>query len=254
MGFHAPPKDRKQLRARFIKLAKEYHPDQNTCVEADTTKRMVEITEAYKILKELLDTSGGGSRGPHARDIHSSVNAMQRRRTHGGGGDASVEEEVAASFVVPGASLSLYGFTLPWQRMSVRSKTEEAMNRLEKSMDMSFSDYVSAVRAVEKERRHREEARKRDARMSEGSHGFTAEYFEQLNEARQALHGGHRREGYEEGRTGERRGGSDSSLGRRASTSAIPLAFRFYGKRLSWALCGIPRRTWDAFRFIVFGQ
>lgn len=231
LGFQTPPTNKRDLKKRFIQLTKENHPDLHADNEKAATERMVQLTQAYACLKKVLE-----------HGVHYKANAAarshrrQKEGTASGESSASHEaewEEVAASFRAPGSSLSLRGFTLPWQRATSSTVTASMESKLHEP-NVSFHDFVVFARQLEKNRCKKEERIRDDAAMAEGSHGFTAEYFDNTQKNSAA------RRGLREGSGG--------------STHVVWLGMFYYGRRLRRMAAEAPRNAWHTIRYIVLGQ
>lgn len=83
--------DKAQLRARFMELARRYHPDSsaaNGIPEAEAQRRMVEVNRAYGLLKPLFDHSDApvqrdlvGDDATVGSGVHVSYTGRHARRT-----------------------------------------------------------------------------------------------------------------------------------------------------------------------------
>ncbi|KPI83152.1 hypothetical protein ABL78_7819 [Leptomonas seymouri] len=227
LGFQNPPTNKRDLKKRFITLTKESHPDLHADNEKAATERMVQLTQAYACLKKVLE---------HGVQYKASATAGTRaaRRPKKNGQPPLHEEDwegVATDFRAPGSSISLRGFTLPWQRAASSTATASAASKM-LDPNVSFRDFVYAARQLEKDCQRREERVRRDAATADGTHGFTADYFE-----------GIRRD------SAARRG---LSVGL-ASTHVARLGARYYGHRLLRFVTEAPRNTWRSIRYIVLG-
>ncbi|CBH13481.1 chaperone protein DNAj, putative [Trypanosoma brucei gambiense DAL972] len=172
MGFAAPPIERRVLRRRYVELVKKHHPDNNG--PESSAEVMANITAAYKTLQCLAGKQKEAMRG-------NNVDRSDTPSTGGGGREEM--EVVAASFVVPGAPLSMANWDLPWQRgkTTTQKRKQEKDEQLLREGSTSLFEYVALARALEKRRGAQAERIAAALRSSEGSHGFGSGYFEQLH-------------------------------------------------------------------------
>ncbi|CAD2222599.1 chaperone protein DNAJ [Angomonas deanei] len=218
MDFKVPPNNKKDLKTRFIHLAKERHPDQNHNSDAATTD-MVRLTEAYKTLKKVIEE------GVATRPVVKAEGAT--------GEDM---ESVARSFVVPGSSVSLRGFTLPWQRAPTRTASTAAAEEL-LSTSTSFTTYVSGIRQAAADRRRREERIDKDAARSEGSHGFTAEHFAEMRRMKERMRVEHPSD--------------EEAYLSTQGTSWVRLTWRYYGRKFRCYVKKLPQTIRESLRYII---
>ncbi|KEG10935.1 chaperone protein DNAJ [Trypanosoma grayi] len=223
MGFAAPPLDKRILKKRYVELAKKHHPDQSG-PEA-SVDRMASVTEAYKTLQHLLEDGRRGVSSFNSRRSHTSGGGGGSSSDGGGNSRDDMRAE-AASFVAPGATLSMAGWTLPWQRGPTTSARREKERHLREEAT-SLYNYVKQVRALEREDAAREARLKAEMKSSEGSHGFTAEHFEETRRMQQR-----------------------DVPWRAQRESLLRLWWRYHRQRLSKA----PRRWWNAARYVLLGH
>ena len=136
LGFSAPPHDRRELKKRFLELAKKYHPDR----PGGSAVKMTRLNQAYAMLKKLQDN---GCRSP------------RNGSTSGDGPGSSTDIDIngAPSFVVPGVNVSTSEMWLPWQR--------QAMGRVEAKGPLAFDSLYRFVKHSRyMERRKQEELAK----------------------------------------------------------------------------------------------
>lgn len=227
LGFQTPPTNKRDLKKRFIQLTKENHPDLHADNEKAATERMVQLTQAYACLKKVLE-----------HGVHYQRNSAAKGKKEDKSSTSKHEEEwadVAASFRAPGSSISLRGFTLPWQRSSSSTTTTAMEAKLHES-NISFNDFVHFARQLERDRRRKEARIKADAATADGTHGFTADYFENTQKNSEA-----------------RRGGGSGSGGP-ASTHVVRLGAFYYGRRLRRFVTEAPRNAWHTIRYIFLGH
>ncbi|KAG5510334.1 hypothetical protein JKF63_07663 [Porcisia hertigi] len=238
LGYRVPPTNKRDLKKRFVQLTKETHPDLHAGDEKAATARMVQLTEAYTCLKKLLE-----HRVQHAQrtDFGERPFGAGASTKPGTAAQSHANEwaEVAASFRAPGSSISLRGFALPWQRTTTTSNSSSSttiasMEAKMSEANLSFSDFVRYARRHEQQHRQREEAIRNDAAMADGTHGFTAEYFEKTQANRAAMRGT------------EKHG--------MVSTRLMALGALYYGRRLRRALTEAPRTAWHTLRYIISGH
>ncbi|EPY31200.1 chaperone protein DNAJ [Strigomonas culicis] len=227
MNFKVPPTDKKELKKRFITLAKERHPDLNTERSEKATAEMVKLTEAYATLKKLIEAG-----------VTVSATAPMAA-----GGPQADMASVAASFVTPGSSLSLRGFTLPWQRSVTTTAATKAAAQLD-AEEVGFREYARRMRALRRQETQRDARIRDDAAQSAGSHGFTAEHFAEMEKMRERLRFSDR------DAAGEQRvpGGGTARCG---SVQLLPLLWRYYSKRAYRHMRQAPRKLWDSLRYIL---
>ncbi|AYU76736.1 DnaJ domain containing protein, putative [Leishmania donovani] len=232
LGFQAPPTSKHDLRKRFVQLTKECHPDLHAENEKAATAKMVQLTEAYTCLKKLLEHRvqyhQGAGLGPRPSSASASGEGSAAARPH-----EDVWAEVTASFRAPGSSISLRGFTLPWQRTTSNSVISSLEAKMREA-NVSFSDFVRYARHLEKDRQTKENRIRADAAMADGTHGFTAEYFESVNK-NSAFR-----------RATERR--------RLPMTHFMTLGAFYYGRRLRNGIEQAPRGAWRTLRYVVLGH
>ncbi|CBZ24423.1 conserved hypothetical protein [Leishmania mexicana MHOM/GT/2001/U1103] len=232
LGFQAPPTSKHDLRKRFVQLTKECHPDLHADDEKAATAKMVQLTEAYTCLKKLLE---------HRVQHHHGTNLGPRPSSAGASGEGNaaarphedVWAEVAASFRAPGSSISLRGFTLPWQRTTSNSVIS-SMEAKMREPNVSFSDFVRYARHLEKDRQTKENRIRADAAMANGTHGFTAEYFETVHKNSAA-----------------RRGTERCGL---PMTHLMTLGAFYYGRRLRNGIAQAPQTAWRTLRYVFLGH
>lgn len=225
LGFAAPPASSAVLRQRFVELTKQHHPDLHAENTAEATARMVELTQAYACLKKVLRTS--------VQYNHQSSAAAASSASSSPPGAVEEWRTVADTFNAPGSGVSLYGFVLPWQR----SRTDQNTAALEAKLNdpkTSFAEYVECIRGIEAVQRRRADQVRRDAPMSDGSHGFDSTYFEKVHAYRDAVNGGR--------------------SARTTSIRLLALAVIFYGRRARRRLVQAPQSLWKAVRYICLGQ
>ncbi|KAH9598366.1 hypothetical protein LSM04_004119 [Trypanosoma melophagium] len=224
MGFTAPPLDKRILKKRYVELVKKHHPDQHgPNASAD---HMVIVTEAYKTLGRLLDD---GRRGITPSGLSQGNNSSGNNTHNGASSSQNVRDEMeaeAAAFVTPGAPLSMAGWTLPWQRGRTVFSQKQQEQELQEKIS-SLHDYVRKTRAMEREALARANRAKEELKMSEGSHGFTAEHFEEIRRLQQR---------------------NPSWVIKRKPL--IVLIWNYYRKRLSLTL----RDWWDAVQYVFLGR
>jgi DnaJ-class molecular chaperone len=231
LGFQTPPTNKRDLKKRFVQLTKENHPDLHADDEKAATERMVQLTQAYACLKKVLE------HGVHYRRTAAAAgsrNDGKVEQCETSARFAEEWEEVAASFQAPGSSISLRGFTLPWQRARSSTVTATMESKIHEP-DISFDDFVRFARQLEKDRQRREDRAKDDAAAANGTHGFTAEYFENMQKNSAA-----------------RRGLSSGSGA--TSTHVLRLGVFFYGRRLRRLATEAPRNAWHTIRYIFLGH
>lgn len=234
LGFQTPPTTKRELKKRFVKLTKEHHPDLHADNEKAATERMVQLTQAYTCLKKVIEhgvhykANAAGARGAAAEGGNDKASASA--------GQEAEWEEVAASFRAPGSSLSLRGFTLPWQRTS-SSTVVAAMESKLQEPDISFRDFVAFTRQLEKDRVHRETRIRDDAPTGDGTHGFTSDYFENTQKNSEA-----------------RRGVVEDGVHGRTSMQMARLGVFYYGRRLRRLAAEAPRKAWHTIRYVFLGH
>ncbi|KPA76050.1 putative mitochondrial chaperone protein DNAj [Leptomonas pyrrhocoris] len=228
LGFQTPPTNNRDLKKRFIQLTKEHHPDLHADDAEAATERMVRLTQAYTCLKKLLE------HGVHyQRNAGAGAGPQQKSGERSSSRAEEVEwAEAAASFRAPGSSISLRGFTLPWQRATTTTATA-SMESMMSEPNVSFHDFVRFARQLEHDRQRREERRRSDAATADGTHGFTAEYFESTERSRTACRG--------------------PKVGP-ASTHVVRLWAFYYGRRLRAFAVAAPRNAWHTIRYILLGH
>ena len=146
LNFPNPPTASKDLKKRFVTLAKLHHPDLQDTEEAkaQATVRMASITDAYKLLKSLIENrTAGGQLGGSGK---------------GKAGQAAAWETDAAgmNFVAPGISKSSGEMWLPWQK-AAPSRVVDTEKVLEDSAD--FWSFKASVRRAEQRAAGAEAAR-----------------------------------------------------------------------------------------------
>lgn len=230
LGFQTPPTNKRDLKKRFIQLTKECHPDLHADDEKAATERMVQLTQAYACLKKVLENGVQYRRNAAASATRAGRKAGQAGETSAN--HAEEWEEVAASFRAPGSSIILRGFTLPWQRATSSTVTAAMEARIHEP-NTSFSDFVRFARQLERDRQRKEERIRRDAATADGSHGFTADYFEKTQRSSAARRG--------------------LNVGP-ASTHVVRLGIFYYGRRLRRLVTEAPRNAWHTVRYIFLGH
>ncbi|CAJ1018356.1 hypothetical protein Q4I32_001684 [Leishmania shawi] len=235
LGFQAPPTNKHDLKKKFVQLTKENHPDLHADDEKAATARMVQLTEAYTSLKKLLEHrvqyQQGANLGQHRQGPSSAV-----ANSESGTAARPHEDEwaeVATSFHAPGSSISLRGVTLPWQRAASNTVISSMESKL-REPSVSFHEFVRYARHLEKHRQKREERIREDAATADGTHGFTAEYFESVQKNRAA-----------------RRGTERCGL---PSTRLMALGAFYYGCRLRNAVAQAPWTAWRTLRYVFLGH
>ncbi|GET86572.1 hypothetical protein, conserved [Leishmania tarentolae] len=229
LGFQAPPTSKHDLRKRFVQLTKECHPDLHADDTKVATAQMVQLTEAYTCLRKLLEH----------RVQHRQGAGLSSRPSSAATSDASARPhedewaEVAASFRAPGSSISLRGFALPWQRTTSDSVTSSMETKM-REPNVSFSDFVRHMRHLETARQATEKRIREDAPMADGTHGFTAEYFENLQKSETARRG--------------------SKLRRLPMVHLITLGVFYYGRRLRNGIAQAPRTAWRTLCYVFLGH
>ncbi|KAG5485694.1 hypothetical protein LSCM4_06652 [Leishmania orientalis] len=235
LGFQLPPSNKRDLKKRFVQLTMESHPDLHAENEKAATARMVQLTEAYTCLKNLLEHrvqyQNGSGLSPcpqHPSNTRASSQGDAAARPH-----ADEWAEAAASFRAPGSSISLRNFTLPWQR-NTRSTATSSWEAKMREPNVSFRDFARYARDLEKDLQQREERIREDAATADGTHGFTAEYFERTQKNSAA------------GRGMVRHG--------LPSTHLVALGAFYYGRRLRYAVAQAPQTAWHALRYVLLGH
>lgn len=243
LGFQTPPTNKRDLKKRFVELTKENHPDLHADDEKAATARMVQLTEAYTCLKSVLEHGVQYQANAAASAVHR--HRHHRGGTSHGGGDGAAASgagghdaewaEVTATFRAPGSSLSLRGFTLPWQR-STSSTAAAALEAKLQEPHLTFGEFLRYARQVEREHTRKEERVREDAATADGTHGFTAAYFEHTQHNSAA-----------------RRGDAGGAAGL-PSTQVWALAAYYYGRRLRRAFRQAPRNAWHTIRYVFMGH
>ena len=96
-GFAAPPHDRRELKTKFLELAKKYHPDR----PHGSAVKMTQLNAAYAVLKRLQEH---GIRSASAGSTRTAGNVTDPGVTG------------APDFAVPGVNVSTTEMWLPWQK------------------------------------------------------------------------------------------------------------------------------------------
>jgi curved DNA-binding protein CbpA len=239
MGFPNPPVDKKPLKKAFQTLTKEYHPDQQG--PKASADKMIELTEAYRLLRGLIEQRVGGS------GRRSHVSAQQPPTSSPADAEAQLG---GAGFQSAGFGASSDGMWLPWQRepnsTTTKKHDEEVLAGSSARVDMaikgpgggaaSFQQYVAAVRDAES-RLH--EARRRSQQASAGTHGFDATHMEQQRRLRK---------GDRSWFTTSAQTVGDVAVARR--TPLPMLAWRYTFQRVQQ----FPRKMLSSVKYIVLGR
>lgn len=187
MGFPNPPVDKKQLKKAFQTLTKEYHPDQQG--PKASADKMIELTEAYRLLRGLIEQRVGG--GGASRTRSSAAGAEQTTPLNSAAD--SEAQRGGAGFQAAGFGATSDGMWLPWQRepsSSTKKHDEEVLTGSSPNHHVagkngeqpgSFQQYVASVREAES-RLH--EIRRRSQQASAGTHGFDGTHMEQQRRLR----------------------------------------------------------------------